>query len=273
MKDTVTTDLFELLKQPTDTENQNNIQQPEMERPTDVVQNKEVEQVETLDVEIPTSNIVTEVAVNQIQQVGDSPPNIPAYSSPPPDLIDGISLMEMEFPEPTVIVENLLHSGVSMIAGMPKVGKTWFCLSLSLAVATGTDIIEFKTNKSEVLYLSFESKAGQIQQRLKKMLQGEPMPNGIHFYTDIKTLDNGLLDFLQNTLNKYPKIKLIIVDTLQFIRSSKSGGGTLYQKEYKEMSKLKAFADKNNVCILAVHHLKNTPSKDVFAKMYGSNRY
>ena len=200
-----------------------------------------------------------------------APPIIPDYSSPPLGIIDGISLMEMEFPEQTVIVENLLHSGLSVVSGMPKAGKSWWCLSLSLAVATGTEIIGFETNECGVLYLSFESKQEELQHRLNILLDGEPMPNGVHFCTDIKTLDNGLLEFLQDTINQYLNIKLIIIDTLQFIRSTKTGGGTLYQKEYREMSILKGFADKNNVCILAVHHLKNTPTKDVFAKMYGSN--
>ena len=200
-----------------------------------------------------------------------APSIIPDYSSPPLGIIDGISLMEMEFSPPVVIVKNLFHTGLSVIAGPPKEGKSWWCLNLSLSVATGTEIIGFETNKCEVLYLSYESKQEELQHRLNIMLQGDPMPNGVHFCTDIKTLDNGLLEFLQDTINQYPNIKLIIIDTLQFIRSTKTGGGTLYQKEYREMSILKGFADKNNVCILAVHHLKNTPTKDVFAKMYGSN--
>lgn len=267
-------------------------------------QQETVEQVDKLDVETSSSNtnnivqdnVVSNTVDNEMKQedsalegdiqlksVVPSPaptypttsspasPTIPDYSSPPLGVIDGISLMEMEFPEHTVIVENLLHSGLSVIAGMPKLGKSWFCLSLSLAVATGTEIIGFETNKYEVLYLSFESKQEELQHRLNVILEGEPMPNGVHFCTDIKTLDTGLLEFLQDTINQYPNIKLIIIDTLQFIRSTKTGGGTLYQKEYKEMSILKGFADKNNVCILAVHHLKNTQTKDVFAKMYGSN--
>ena len=200
-----------------------------------------------------------------------APSIIPDYSSPPLGIIDGISLMEMEFSPPVVIVKNLFHTGLSVVSGMPKAGKSWWCLSLSLAVATGTEIIGFETDKCEVLYLSFESKQEELQHRLNILLDGEPMPNGVHFCTDIKTLDTGLLEFLQDTINQYPNIKLIIIDTLQFIRSTKTGGGTLYQKEYREMSILKGFADKNNVCILAVHHLKNTPTKDVFAKMYGSN--
>lgn len=239
-----------------------------------VTQQEDVKQLETADV-ISQQETVEQVEFSPVPTSptipSSAPPNIPDYSSPPLGLIDGISLMEMEFPEPTIIVENLLYSGLSTIAGMPKVGKTWFCLSLSLAAATGTEIIGFETNKCDVLYLSFESKATQIQHRLKIMLQGEPMPNGVHFCTDIKTLDDGLLEFLQDILNQYPKIKLIIIDPLEFIRSDKRGGGSQYKKDYREMGILKGFADKNNVCILVVNHLKKTPTKDKFNNMLGSN--
>ena len=206
---------------------------------------------------IPTSNNTT-----SISKVGND------YSS---KIIDGVSLMEMEFPEPIVIVDKLLHSGLSILAGMPKRGKSWFCLSLSLDVATGNNFLDFSTNECEVLYLSFESKVEELKIRLKKLLQDEKMPNGIYFFDERITLDTGLLEMLQDFVDKHPNLKLIIIDTLQFIKSEKSGGGNSYQKEYKEMSKLKSFADKNGVCILCVHHLKNTPSKDKFSQMYGSN--
>lgn len=52
-----------------------------------------------------------------------APPIIPDYSSPPLGVIDGISLMEMEFSPPVVIVKNLFHTGLSVIAGPPKEGK------------------------------------------------------------------------------------------------------------------------------------------------------
>ena len=108
---------------------------------------------------------------------------------------------------------------------------------------------------------------------MRMLLQGEEIPRGVHLCTEVKTLDDGLIEFLQETIDKNPKIKLIIVDTFQFIRKKKAKGGTLYQKEYGETGELKQFADKNNVCILLVHHLKNQKTDDVFQQMYGSNRY
>ena len=211
---------------------------------------------------------------NDVKEVSKTfiPTSNTNYSTSSLGVIDGISLVEMEFSQLVSIVENLLNTGLALLASMPKLGKSWFCLLLCLAVATGKEFLGFKTNKCEVLYLSFESSMRGLQGRLKTILQEEEMPTGIHFYTERKTLDDGLLEFLQDFLVKHPNTKLIIIDTFQFIRSYKTGGGTLYQKEYKEMSQLKEFADENGICILCVHHLKNTsPSKDVFQQIYGSN--
>lgn len=201
----------------------------------------------------------------------DNTDNSSNYFNAPTGVVDAISLMEMVFPSLVAIVQNLLHTGIAVLASMPKLGKSWFCLLLCIAVATGKEFLGFATNKCEVLYLSFESTFRSLQNRLKMLLQGEEIPKGIHFSTEVKTLDDDLLDFLQQTIDINPKIKLIIVDTFQYIRKKKAKGGTLYNKEYGELGELKQFADKNNVCILLVHHLKNQKTDDVFQQMYGSN--
>lgn len=203
----------------------------------------------------------------------DNTDNISNYSNAPLGVVDAISLMEMEFPSIISIVENLLNVGIAVLASMPKLGKSWFCLLLCIAVATGKEFLGFTTNKCEVLYFSFESTFRSLQNRMRMLLQGEEIPRGVHLCTEVKTLDDGLIDFLQETIDKNPKIKLIIVDTFQFIRSKKAKGGTLYNKEYGELGELKQFADKNNVCILLVHHLSKKKSDDVFLQMSGSNRF
>lgn len=227
----------------------------------------------------PVAPSVTTAEQKVVKQVddnytcSDNTDNISNYSNAPLGVVDAISLMEMEFPSIISIVENLLNVGIAVLASMPKLGKSWFCLLLCIAVATGKEFLGFTTNKCEVLYLSFESTFRSLQNRMRMLLQGEEIPRGIHLCTEVKTLDDGLLDFLQQTIDKNPKIKLIIVDTYQFIRKKKTKGGTLYNKEYGETGELKQFADKNNVCILLVHHLSKKKSDDVFLQMSGSNRF
>ena len=132
----------------------------------------------------------------------------------------------------------------------------------------------FDTNKSETLYLALEDSVHRIKNRLEKVLGvGQPAPAGFHIATSCNTLDDGLLTELQNTLNKNPNIKLIIIDTLQKVRGSQEKGETWYKCDYREVGILKKFADINKVCILAISHLRKQKDSDQFNQITGSTRY
>jgi hypothetical protein len=46
-------------------------------------------------------------------------------------------LMAVQFPEPRWAVPGLLCEGVNMLAGAPKLGKSWMSLGLGAAIANG----------------------------------------------------------------------------------------------------------------------------------------
>ena len=45
----------------------------------------------------------------------------------------------------------------------------------------------------------------------------------------------------------------------------------MYASDYKEISALKALADKYNICILLIHHLRKQAADDPFQQIAGSN--
>ncbi|MFD0492570.1 AAA family ATPase [Saccharopolyspora spinosporotrichia] len=47
------------------------------------------------------------------------------------------ALMATDFPDPRWAVPGILAEGVNVLAGPPKVGKSWMSLGLALAVASG----------------------------------------------------------------------------------------------------------------------------------------
>lgn len=52
-------------------------------------------------------------------------------------VIDSETLMNSEFRERKFCVETLLPQGLCMLAGAPKIGKSWMALDLALHVAKG----------------------------------------------------------------------------------------------------------------------------------------
>ena len=70
--------------------------------------------------------------------------------------IDARALMAADFCPPVEIIENLLCQGLYILAGSPKVGKSWLCLWLCLQIAKGEPIWGRDTLQGNILYLCLE---------------------------------------------------------------------------------------------------------------------
>ena len=185
--------------------------------------------------------------------------------------INAKELMSMDLEVPHTVVENMICQGVTIYAGAPKIGKSWNCLDICISVCNGKTVLGFKTNKCDCSYFALEDSWYRLQNRLKKILGDEDIPENFHLQINCSTLDNGLIEELENHLKEFPNVKLIIIDTFQKIRSSQSGKSDMYSNDYKEVSKIKSFADKHKICIVLVHHLKKGKEDDIFEKINGSN--
>lgn len=151
-----------------------------------------------------------------------------------------------------------------------KFGKSWLCLDLCLSVAKGETFLGFNTSKNECLYLALEDSYNRLQDRLRKVLKDAEVPDGFNLSISCSDLDNGLLEELEDYLQQKPNTKLIIIDTLQKVRGSQSRTDSCYSHDYKEIGKLKDFADNHKIAIVVIHHLRKQRDSDVFNQVSGS---
>ena len=70
-------------------------------------------------------------------------------------------------------------------------------------------------------------------------------------------LGGGLDEQLEKFVREHSDTKLIIVDTLQKVREAVSDSYS-YSSDYEVIGKLKQFADRYGVCVLIVHHTRNS---------------
>ena len=70
--------------------------------------------------------------------------------------MDGETLMNTVLPPIHFVISQLLPQGLHVLAGAPKVGKSWLSLWLCLQVAKGEPAWEFPTTQGNVLYLCLE---------------------------------------------------------------------------------------------------------------------
>ena len=185
--------------------------------------------------------------------------------------ISAKELQNKNLPPIEYYVKGLLPQGLIIICSVPKLGKSWFALQLCLSIALGKKFLKFETKQCSCLYLALEDSENRLQSRCNKLLNGLEAPINLHFNIYNKNLDTGLIEELTNVISNNPNIKVIVIDTLQKIRGT-SKSSNVYANDYKELSQIKSFADKNNLCVILLHHLrKNSNDNDVFERVSGTN--
>lgn len=180
-------------------------------------------------------------------------------------------LMGTEFPEPRWAVPGLVAEGLNLLVGSPKLGKSWLCLGLAVAVASGGRALgKIEVERGEVLYAALEDNPRRLQRRLRTVLQGDPVPDGLHIATSLPRLPD-LYNYLAGWLEAHPGARLVIVDVLRKVRPLGDGKGNAYNEDYDSMGALKTLADRYGVAVIAVHHTRKMADEtDVFNEVSGS---
>ena len=185
--------------------------------------------------------------------------------------ITDTELLAKDIPPVNFIIPGLLPAtGLAVVGGAPKMGKSLMMTDLGLAISGGGRFLNvFDVGVSEVLYLCLEDTEQRMQERIKKMQPDCPGSGRIHLAFNWDDKGDGALGHLGSWLDSHQNVKIVIIDTIS--RFSKSLAGGQYSKQYEEFAELKKFADTRNILIMIVHHLRKSKSDDPFEMLYGSN--
>ena len=88
--------------------------------------------------------------------------------------IDADTLQSTAYEPVSFVVDDLLPQGLHLLAGAPKIGKSWLALWLCLCAAQGKPLWTFATRPCEVLYLCLEDSTLRIQNRLFEITEDAP---------------------------------------------------------------------------------------------------
>ena len=183
------------------------------------------------------------------------------------DTIDADTLLGIPYEPLSFIVEELLPQGLHLLAGAPKIGKSWLALWLCLRVSQGQPLWNFATKSCEVLYLCLEDSFQRIQNRLLDLT--EDAPATLHFAVMSQQLHNGLLEQMEQFLREHPATGLVVVDTLQRIRAAGNEANP-YASDYRDIGVLKALADRHRIAVLLIHHLRKLNDDDPMNMISGT---
>ena len=179
--------------------------------------------------------------------------------------VDGETLMSQPLRPPNFVVSGLLSTGLHILAGSPKVGKSWLALWLAVTVAKGEPVWNMATKQGTTLYLCLEDSVLRIQNRLFEVT--EDAPDSVHFCTECAPIGQGLEEQIGSFVSEHPGTVLIIIDTLQMIRPIHDA---TYANDYRDLSVLKRLADRLGLAVLLIHHLRKEKAEDVFHRISGT---
>ena len=161
-------------------------------------------------------------------------------------------------------VPGLIPSGLSILGGGPKVGKSIFALNIGVGVAIGGIVLgKVKVEQGDVLYLALEDNERRLQERIDSLnLEDTDNLSRLTLTTIVPRQHDGGTEYLTWWLDNHHSARLVIIDTLQKFRRQQSGKGNVYAEDYEVISDLKSLADKYDVAILVIHHLKKMGARE-----------
>ncbi|WP_109525006.1 AAA family ATPase [Nocardia aurea] len=181
-------------------------------------------------------------------------------------------LMAMTFPETKWAVPGVIAEGLSLLAGPPKVGKSWLSLATAIAVAAGTRALgSIPVEPGPVLYLALEDTPRRLQSRMRKILGNRPAPKDLTLATSCPTLPQGGEEAIANWLKRNVGARLVVIDVFAKVRGTTPPGLSAYDADYTAMGRAKRLADTFGVAVMLVHHVRKMGSDDFLEQVSGTN--
>ena len=181
-------------------------------------------------------------------------PEGPSPNATPLTLISADDILATDWPEPVWAVPKLLPTGLSILAGRPKIGKSWMALQIARGVGCGGQVLGEQVEEGPVLYLALEDPPRRLKDRMQaqRWPQGLPvefMPLG-QFTQQIDDLRKGGGERLAKQI-QLKGYRLVVIDTLS---RSVYGDQSDVQAMTLALTPVQEMAHEHSCAVLMVDH-------------------
>lgn len=183
--------------------------------------------------------------------------------------VDGQSLLDAHLPPLQFVIDDILPQGLYLLAGNPKVGKSWLSLLFSRQVSAGGAVWGRKAVQGAVLYLALEDSLARLQARFRLYADGGEGSAHLHFAVRSRTLRDGLTAQIDDFIGRHPDTRLVIIDTMQHVRGNATDKNP-YVNDYNDMGILREITSRHDIALLLVTHTRKMDDPDPLNRISGS---
>lgn len=149
------------------------------------------------------------------------------------------------------VLDGLLRSGLYILSGTSKVGKSLICTSLANAVASGSEFLGKNTVQGRVIYFDNDNYAAEAKSRV--LAQNFGSNDYLHYNFKDACSFQAIISRLKHTDN-LNEIVLVIIDCLANL--SEFSDSDSFVENYSILKKVCDFFMKHSICCILIHHAK-----------------
>jgi RecA-family ATPase len=192
------------------------------------------------------------------------------------DSIDAETLLGMDFPPLEYVIPGYIVEGLTVLAGKPKLGKSWWAYDTSIAVATGGKAMgSIDCEQGDVLYLALEDNRRRVKDRLLTLCPARKLMKVSLDRLTVRTIspriDNGLMAELDKWRLGSKRARLIIIDVFLKVRPPRKKGEDPYSADYDAVTPLQRYASEHRLAIVLVTHTRKMAADDPLEAVSGTN--
>ena len=212
-----------------------------------------------------------EAASKRVEKPASAPRLAAKTEAWEPKLFSLAELQHKKFKALKEIVPDFIVAGLTIVAGPPKIKKSFLLMNIGIAVATGGEFFGKQCRQGRVLYLALEDNERRLKIRASSQMGGLPWPELFIATDEWPRSDEGGLDAIAAWLEKNPDCRLVMIDVLQKFRPHSKRGEGAYEGDYNALTGLHSLCSKKHIGMIVSTHTRKMAADDPFDTVSGTH--
>src|SRR3954449_209590 len=178
-------------------------------------------------------------------------------------------LLAADLPEPSFVAPGLLQKGLTILAGRPKLGKSWLMLDVALAATTGRQALgAYDCEQGDVLLLALEDNFTRLRSRLR-MLGAKPSCR-LEMHTEWPRGQDAVEAIARWHDKRQATGVMVGIDTITRIRPIGVANRDAYAADAQALEPLQQLAVDRCIALVSVGHTRKAQSDDWLDSVIGT---